>query len=185
MKIIAISGKAQHGKTTTSGMIKNYLDAFDYRVLQIAYADVLKFICQKYFGWDGKKDSNGRDLLQYVGTNIIREKEPDFFVNFVSELLKIFENEWDYVIIDDARFPNEIELLKEYGFDYTHIKVVRPLHEALNAKQAAHPSETALDNCIPNDIIVNDGDMYDLALTVDAWLNKYMETNKVDEPIYN
>ena len=174
MRIIVISGKSGHGKTTTANIIKDKLEEQGYDVLKIAYADLLKFICQMYFGWDGDKNDTGRDLLQYVGTDVIRKKSPDFFVNYLCEFLKIFENEWDYVVIDDARFPNEINLLDEYGFDYIHLRVVRPslnghgliYGDGLSESQSNHLSETALDYITPDDFIFNEGDINYLKNTV-------------------
>ena len=78
MKVICISGKAQHGKDTTAGYLKELLEARGNKVLVTQYGDLVKYICATFFAWDGQKDENGRTLLQYVGTNIVREKEPDY-----------------------------------------------------------------------------------------------------------
>ena len=47
MKIIAISGKAQHGKDTTAGFLKSTLEADGYKVQVAHYADLLKYICAR------------------------------------------------------------------------------------------------------------------------------------------
>ena len=78
------------------------------RVLICHYADLLKYICKTFFVWDGVKDEKARSLLQRVGTDTIRKQNPDYWVEFISEFLKMFPDEWDYVLIPDARFPNEI-----------------------------------------------------------------------------
>lgn len=44
VKIIAISGKAQHGKDTTAGFLKSALEADGYKVQVAHYADLLKYI---------------------------------------------------------------------------------------------------------------------------------------------
>lgn len=84
MKILLISGKAQHGKDTTAGMLKEQLESDGYRVLIAHYADLLKFICRQYFDWNGEKDEAGRHTLQYVGTDIIRKEHPDYWVDFLT-----------------------------------------------------------------------------------------------------
>ena len=61
MKIIAISGKAQHGKDTTAGFLKSTLEADGYKVQVAHYADLLKYICKQFFGWNGQKDDAGRN----------------------------------------------------------------------------------------------------------------------------
>lgn len=155
-KIICISGKAQNGKDTTANIMKNILQTKNTKVLIMHHSDLLKFICQKYFGWDGKKDETGRGLLQHVGTNIVRIKQPDYWVDFVINFLKLFENEWDYVLIPDCRFPNEINKYKDAGFNTTHIRVVREnFDDKLTEEQKNHPSETALDEVIPDFYIYN------------------------------
>ena len=59
MKVICISGKAQHGKDTTAAILKELLEA-DGKSVKIAhFADLLKFICKTYFDWDGQKDERG------------------------------------------------------------------------------------------------------------------------------
>ena len=108
MKVILISGKAQHGKDTSAIFMKEALELEGRRVLIAHYGDLVKFICEKYFGWDGKKDEKGRSLLQYVGTDVVRKQKPDFWVNFVCEVLEMFSDQWDRVIIPDCRFPNTV-----------------------------------------------------------------------------
>ena len=171
MKVIAISGKAQNGKDTTASFLKEMLEADGYKVLIAHYADLLKYICRQFFGWDGKKDDAGRHILQYVGTDIIREKEPDFWVDFIVSMIELFPNDWDYVLIPDCRFPNEIDRLKAAGIDMVHLRVVRANFKSpLSAEQQQHPSETALDNVEPDYYIKNSGSLQDLRETITQWL---------------
>lgn len=163
MKVVVISGKAQNGKDTTADFMKSMLEYEGRRVLVAHYADLLKYICTKFFGWNGKKDAPGRHILQYVGTDVIRTQQPDFWVDFIVSVLRLFPREWDYVIIPDCRFPNEIDRLQACGFDVVHIRVVRGNFESpLTAEQQEHPSETALDHVIPDHFIANDGTFADL-----------------------
>ena len=126
MKVICISGKARHGKDTIAEILQNLLQDKGHKVLIIHHGDLLKFICEKYFGWNGIKNEEGRGKLQYVGTEVVRTKLPDYWVDFVINFLILFNTEWDYILIPDCRFPNEIDKYKERGFDTTHIRVVRP-----------------------------------------------------------
>jgi len=173
MKVICISGKAQHGKDTTAGILKAQLEADGYKVLVAHYADLLKHICRSFFGWDGNKDEKGRHILQYVGTDVIRSKRPNYWVDFVIDVLRLFPDEWDYILIPDCRFPNEIECLKSAKLDTTHIRVVRPnFASPLTKEQQAHPSETALDNVQPDYYIDNSGTISDLIQALSKWLTE-------------
>lgn len=173
MKVICISGKAGHGKDTAAEFLKAQLELGGNKVLITHYADLVKYICKELFGWDGKKDEKGRALLQYVGTDIVRSRIPDYWVRFISDMLGFFGGEWDYVLIPDCRFWNEVNYLIESGFDVTHMRVVRDGYDSgLTEEQKNHPSETDLDDCIPDIWVDNNGylaDFYDnLLLAIDA-----------------
>ena len=172
--------KAQNGKDTTAGLLKAALEADGYKVLITHYADLLKYICKQFFGWDGQKDDAGRHILQYVGTDIIRQKRPDYWVGFVTSILELFPNEWDYVLIPDCRFPNEIDYLKEAGLDTVNLRVVRKNFKSpLTPEQQAHPSETALDDVEPDYYITNNGSMTDLKRNVIDWLVEYLGSHQM------
>ena len=144
MKVICISGKARHGKDTTAELIENICKKNKKSVLIIHYGDRLKDICIRYFHWNGMKDVSGRTLLQSVGTKF-RNYNENFWVNSIIDVLKQYDGFWDYVLIPDCRYENEIELMKK-NFNCTSIRVNRPdFNNMLTTKQKNHPSETSLD----------------------------------------
>ena len=102
-----------NGKDFIAKEIKSQLEQNGNKVLITHFADLLKYICKSFFDWNGKKDDEGRTLLQYVGTDIIRENNPNYWVKFLVGILEMFYNEWDYVLIPDCRFPNEVDIFKE------------------------------------------------------------------------
>ena len=163
-KIICIGGKAQNGKDTSAEIfLKELKTNYGKKAIVVHYADLVKFICSKYFDWDGNKDEKGRTILQRVGTECVRDKIPDYWVDFIIGIIKLFPDEWDYVIIPDTRFPNEIYKWKECGFDSIYIRVQRENFKSpLTAEQQSHRSEIALDNEVPDYLLVNDGTIEDL-----------------------
>ena len=162
LSIIYISGKAQHGKDTTAKLLKSALECSNKKVLITHYGDLLKYICKAFFNWNGEKDEAGRTLLQFVGTDKIRAHNPNYWIDFIENILEIFKDEWDYVIIPDARFPNEIEQMKQ-KFQTTSVRVERTnFTSSLTEEQQHHISETALDDYIFDYIIANDGEYDDL-----------------------
>lgn len=153
--------------------MKDKLERDGYSVLITHYADLLKFICQSYFGWDGQKNEYGRSLMQYVGTDIVRKQDKNFWVDFIAKVLTWFHSNWDYVIIPDCRFENEIYRFVELGFDVTHVRVKRDhAPQTLTAEQANHPSETELDNVSPDFLIQNQGDIADLRNRVEKYIEE-------------
>ncbi len=140
-----ISGKAQEGKDSVAQMLENKLVAQNKKVLTTHFADLLKFICKQYFGWDGEKGEEGRTLLQYVGTDIVRNLKPNYWVDFVKDILSMFKDEWEYVLVPDTRFKNEMDWGEEW--DTIAVRVNRlNFISPLTQEQQAHPSETDLDN---------------------------------------
>ena len=153
---ILCSGRARHGKDVSAEIISEILKDKGYSVLITHYADLLKFICKSYLGWDGKKDEAGRALLQYIGTDCVRTQDPNFWVDFVVSVVKMLPDKYSFIIIPDVRFPNEIERIKEAGFPATHVRIIRPdFDNQLTEEQKTHQSETALDDVIPDFSIEN------------------------------
>lgn len=171
MNVICISGKARHGKDTLGDIFSNELKKRGYRVLTTHYADLLKYICKTFFGWNGEKDEYGRYIMQYVGTDIVRKKNPDFWAGFVVSVLSMFHEKWDYVIIPDCRFPNELTCIADAGFPMCHVRIVRDnFVTPLTKTQQNHPSETALDDVTPHITVHNWGDLDDLRANVSGLL---------------
>lgn len=169
MKIICISGHAQNGKDTLAEMLADIYKNRGERVLVTHYADLLKYICKVYWGWDGKKDEAGRTLLQHVGTDRFRKAYPDFWVGFMIKVLGLCADQWDHVIIPDCRFPNEITGLVINGFPVKHVRIIRPgFFSPLSAEQQAHPSETALDSSTPDVTVYNRGTLSDLRISAET-----------------
>jgi hypothetical protein len=146
--IITISGKAEHGKDFCAKILQKKLQDRGKKVVIIHYADYLKYVAKQYFEWDGQKNDNGRTLLQWLGTDLARNNYPNIWVNVVIMLVKAIFPNFDYIIIPDCRFPNEVNSLKlESDFIVNTIKVIRLNYEnSLTPEQRLHPSETALDN---------------------------------------
>ena len=173
-KIILISGMARHGKDTVAEMLQKQLD----KSVITPYADYLKFICEKYFGWNGVKDDDGREILQRIGTNVIRKENPDFWVNIVTELNYCLRSKWDYAIIPDCRFPNEYTVMvNKFGKNRViAIKVDRPnFTNNLTQNQLKHSSENAMKEFEFDYIISNNGTIQDLQVEVNKFINIYIK----------
>lgn len=159
MKVICIIGKARSGKDFVGELIKDELEAQGKRVIITHYGDLVKYVLKNFFGWNGEKDEAGRRLLQTVGTDIVRKKDPNFWVDFLVSMASFFGDKWDYMIIPDTRFFNEITKFEDHGYEVTSIRVVRPVSpDHLEGELARHPSETSLDNFLEDITIINDVD---------------------------
>ncbi len=143
MKIIGISGKAQHGKDTFGGYLKEKLEKEKYKVQKIGVADALKDMAYDDYGWNGKKDNNGRVLLQVLGQLIKQIYGKDYWVK---KTIEKFEDDTDFVIITDVRYLIEFSCLEKVRGCFIPLKVTRykngkEFDNELTEAQANHSSE--------------------------------------------
>ena len=170
MRVILISGSARFGKDSVAFIMKELLEKQKKKVLIIHYADNLKLFAKNYFGWSGQKNQKGRELLQWLGTDVVRKNYEDTWVDMIVALLKGIKTLYDYVIIPDVRFPNEIDKMCD-NFDCITAPVIRPnFDNGLTDEQKKHPSETALDNYPMEYELINDGDLEKLLETTKTFL---------------
>lgn len=159
LKVCCISAKARHGKDTAAAMLAEYLESKGKKVLITHFADLLKFICKNFFGWNGDKDAAGRTLLQRIGTDVVGAKKPDYWAKFIVDILKFFENDWDFVLIPDCRYPIEYTTI-ENNFDTVLLRVERPnFDNGLTEEQKNHASEISMDDYVYDALLYNDSDL--------------------------
>jgi hypothetical protein len=127
-KIIAFTGVAGAGKTTAQIILKRECpDA-----ITLNFADALKEICcatfslypEAFYGTQAEKEKiytkysddkplSGRQILQFVGTDIVRSVYPEFWLNCMRKKLFEYRNA-KLVIIGDLRFDNEADLIHDF-----------------------------------------------------------------------
>jgi len=165
---ILVSGKAGVGKTTVANNLRNYLDAEQITpyALVVPFALGVKEVA-KSMGWDSKKDTRGRKLLQDIG-NLGREYNENAWVDYLMDYIgnNLPQEMIDIIIIDDWRFPNESDYFLNRPELYTTfmINVQSPKREVLKGTSYYKDvSETSLDGYNKfNYIIENHGTLEDL-----------------------
>jgi hypothetical protein len=71
----------------------------------------------------------------------------------------MFENEWDYVLIPDCRYPVEAATVAE-AFDTIVLRVERTdFDNGLTEEQKKHPSEVDMDNYNFDVVLLNNGSL--------------------------
>ena len=163
--IILLCGKARNGKSTFARYIKNIVGK--NRAVQVAIASTLKNYVKMYFNWDGNDETKPRELLQILGTDIIRKKlnKEKLFINRTIEDINIMKHFFDIFIIDDIRLEIEINEIKK---SFKKVYVVQVLREDnkdndLSNKEKKHITEIGLDNFKDYDYIINNnGSLKDL-----------------------
>ena len=164
--VFFISGKARHGKTTTANMIKKYFSEHGKDSVVTSYGKYIKMFVKELTGWDGVSEPKPRELLQNLGTGVIREKlgKEEFFVKRINEDLDVYNEYVNAVMLDDVRLPIEMEYFKDKCKNMITMHINRPNFENdLTGKQRNHRTEVALDDYKDFDYMIeNDGTLDDL-----------------------
>lgn len=166
-KVILISGKAGHGKSTFANLLQNELTEVGYHVFRAAFGDEVKDICSRYFDFNGTKDDRGRHILQYIGTDVVRKMYPNFWAESLAKLSHAVLNSemnYDIVLVDDLRFPNEADAFYDI-FGVENVITIRVnrfqcadgeyTNPDMSPAALAHISEHALDDYAFNFIVKN------------------------------
>ena len=180
-----ISGKAGSGKDTIANFFKDELIVSNKRVLVMHFADLVKYYATQYFNWDGEKNEAGRNLLQEIGTTVMRGRYPEYWAEIIGKFIDAYtipeHSFFDYILIPDWRFINEYEVVYDYAaiqnnetvtirierYDDTGLKWK---NSNMTSDQLNHISECELDNFAFNWIIENRGTLEDLKNSVNEIL---------------
>lgn len=173
--VILISGKAGHGKDTFAESLKYGLEKNNKKVLILHFADLVKTYAKMYFNWDGNKDIvAGRQLLQDIGNNSFRQFDPDYWARITAECARVMGDYFgfNFILIPDNRYPNEIEVVKQYNPTVLTYRVVRYNSNGtvwdnpkLNEEQKQNEGEIALDTYTDFTKVINNYSLLEFAKT--------------------
>lgn len=104
--VFTLTGVANCGKDTVASMIAAYCKTLDKKPFSLAYADYLKILTARNFGYDDSNKEEYRHILQSFGTQV-REVEEDFWVRTVWNTIDAFRDLFDVFIVTDVRYENE------------------------------------------------------------------------------
>lgn len=168
-RIFLLAGKARSGKDTVAKIITDYYEKRNKKVVTFGFADYIKNYCQKISGWDGSDETKPRELMQKVGTDIVRNKiNEDFFINRICEDILVYKYFFDVIIISGGRFPNELDIPKARFDGVTVIKMERPnFDNNLTNTQKQHITEHSLEDYKNYDFLIeNSGNEEELTKKV-------------------
>lgn len=165
-RIVGISGKIGSGKSTFARHLCEKYQEYT----RMGVGDAVKLACSRLFDFplelcysdSGKmtvvvvslkgffhKGMTVREVLQWWGTDIVRSMvDKD---HWVREIVRLSGN--TMVVVDDIRFPNEAEMVKDAGGVLIRINDY-PSKPEPDFRIASHPSETALDSYDGFDLVI-------------------------------
>ena len=147
--IYLVSGKARHGKDTFSAFLKDCYIKDGKKVIVTQLSKYIKYYAREMTGWNLTEEDKPRELLQVLGTDIIRIKlnKDDLFIKRMIEDIEIFSCFYDAIIISDVRFKREIDDLRSAYPELVAINIFRPnFDNGLTEEQKKHKTEVDLDD---------------------------------------
>ena len=124
----------------------------------------------------GKTINTVREMLQFIGTDLIRNYNKDWHVNKIRAMIDENKN----YVIDDVRFPNELKMIEELGGDSWF--VIRPTFCDISN----HESETSLTwkDCW-NKVIINDTTLFNLQFKWETFVCNYDKSCAIRDKEFN
>lgn len=147
-KLYIISGKARHGKDTFSGYLKEAYEENGKKLIVTQLSKYIKYYAREMTGWNLTEEDKPRQLLQELGTSVIREKlgKEDLFIKRIIDDVEVFSCFYDAVVVSDVRLRKEIEDLRKAFPDLISIHIERPdFDNGLTEEQKRHKTEIDLD----------------------------------------
>lgn len=163
--IFIISGKARNGKDTVAKMIRDSYERVGLNTINLQYSTPIKDYAKKISNWDGSEESKPRELLQLLGTELIRQKiDFLFFVKRLISDIKVYSYFYDIITVSDARAKVELDIPRQELKKVIIINIERPsLESNLTKNEKKHYTEIDLDDYDNYDYkIVNDGTLEEL-----------------------
>ena len=161
--IILIAGKARSGKNTVSKILESEFIKGKKEVIISPYTKYLKEYIHNITDWNIEDENNKpRDLLQKLSSELIKGKLglENIFINRQIEDIKIYSYFKDVIIINDVRFPEEIDTIKNVFTNVVSIQVKRSNYiSGLTKEQLQDVTETSLDNYNNFDYIIENDDI--------------------------
>lgn len=166
MKIILLGGKANSGKDSSAEYMAEYYRSRGLDVVNIQIAYYIKMYAKEIAKWDGDNETKPRQLLQDLGTELIRKQIDEyFFIKRIIQDIDIYSRYFDIITISDGRLPEEFAAIKLAYPETVTVHVTRPnFTSRLTKDQKAHVTEALVDEIEYDYDLVNDGTLDDLQL---------------------
>ena len=127
---------------------------------------------------NGKHIQTVRDMLQFIGTDVIRKYNPNWHVNEIKKDIKY--SCLDNFVIDDVRFQNEKKMIEDIGGDCWFVTRTT-LDNVSN-----HESETSITwkQCY-NKVIINDSTLHAMLFKWEIFFNDYENSCTIRDKEFN
>ena len=168
--IYVLSGKAGSGKSFIADKMKRVLESRGLKCISIAYASYLKNYIMNITDWDGSEESKPREFLQELGVGLIKNKiNSSMLIDRIVDDISVYSYFFDVIIVSDARFVDEIKVIRDKFSRVCVINVVGGSNN-LGDKEKSHITETALDNYDDYDLVIYNDSRFEVGVLDDQIL---------------
>jgi hypothetical protein len=187
--VLGLLAKAGHGKTTAAKYLQ---ETYGAKIVSLATPlkrcaqKVMAFSDEQLYGTQAQKEAldprygmSARTFLQRLGTEGLREEfGPNVHIQALVGLLERLDSvseDHDVFVVDDVRFPNEVEALVKS--DDMHGGVIKIVCQDAPIRAGSHASESGIDE-VPEEllaatIVSSSGEgVYDLHNKLESALRK-------------
>lgn len=187
LTLVGLSGESGSGKDTIAEL---YMRPHGF--IPVGFADEVKIavVATGKATWEEvfiTKPPHVRRLMQIVGTEEGRDVYgEDYWVRKLFARLRTnvlrFGSQFTRYVITDARFPNEVEAIRQHGHVIRLLAPTRVAGNGLTEEQRAHRSERALDGYTAYDGYLNNDPENER--TVGAALNFMLRDFNLVHPVH-
>ena len=175
-RLYLVSGKARHGKDTFSSYLKEVYEENGKKLIVTQLSKYIKYYAREMTGWNLTEEDKPRELLQQLGTAVIREKlgKDDLFIKRIIDDVDVFSCFYDAIVISDVRLKKEIDDLRNVFPDLISIHIERPnFDNGLTPEQKQHKTEIDLDDYDKFDVNVVNTTLEELKENANKIYTKY------------
>ena len=181
MRVFCISGVPGSGKEEVAETMRRILWGYGCSVLILHLRDLPEFICKQVFHWDGKPGTRGQRLYAHT-VDSMREYDPEYFRSYITTLLRVYGDHFDYVFITDMDSVSDVAPLYAEGFHIRRILVERPGYFSQQPDDETPAASMLSDNAsLPDYVIHNDDGGAKLTQSCLEILDPYLEIDRLKE----
>ncbi len=170
--IYLISGQARAGKDTAATTIGAIAAQHNLKQINLQISFYIKEYAKRISDWDGSEETKPRQLLQHLGTEIIRNKIDEYlFIRRIDEDIQVYTNFFDVITISDIRLKAELDYFKNKYQD--RVVVLHIVRGAKITEHNEHRTEKELKDYQDFDYIIeNNGTIKELQEKITAIVEK-------------
>lgn len=163
--LIGIAGLMNSGKSTVAALImnklRNHARCENVKLAQPLYD--IQNVIYEIAGLDLPYPKD-RELLQWIGSEWGRKKNPDIWVNaWGKKVASLAADGVEVILCDDLRFDNEAQKIKDAGGKIVQVVAPDSIRQARGSLVGnSHQSEKGISPSLVDAIIHNDGNLYSL-----------------------